>query len=345
MVETTSVREEKPKLSAKDRLCLIQTINALPPTQFDELAFALNPPKGVVASNTAAQGTRSKDLLDWLEGSSGPGLAAADEVLQILIPKTTKTAPQPVAFAISGKMGDLHPSEIEAIAELLRQKTGDASISLAFSMAGSIKLILNGSPEGLSKLQEIFEAGELKQLDIPPVEAVTPVDGNSLSARKARLIQALRLCDGSLAARALVSNITLALDLTRDRARDRNRAQSLALDIYTSFNRALRRALDRDRDRDIARALEIARDRALEIADGRARDIDLSEADLSGANLSNINLTNADLTNADLTYADVTGTIFRDNPGLTEADKRNLQRRGAIFLDPPSSDVPALVLR
>ena len=185
MVETTSVREEERELSARDRLCLIQTINALPPTQFDELVFALDPPKGVVASNIAAQGQRSKDLLDWLEGSTGPGLAAADEVLQVLIPKATKTAPQPVAFVLMGRMGDLAPSELEAIVELLRQKTGDDSISLAFSREGSIKLILNGSPEGLAKLQEMFEAGELEQLNLPLVEVVASIDTNTEDARKA----------------------------------------------------------------------------------------------------------------------------------------------------------------
>ena len=46
-----------------------------------------------------------------------------------------------------------------------------------------------------------------------------------------------------------------------------------------------------------------------------------------------------------LTEADVTGTLFGNNPGLTEADKRDLQQRGAIFVVPPSSDVPSLVLR
>ena len=271
MVETTSLREERPKLSARDRLCLIQTINALPPTQFDELVFALNPPKGVVASSTAAQGTRSKDLLDWLEGSSGPGLAAADEVLQVLIPKATKTAPQPVAFVMSGKVSSSTASELQAFVELLRKKTGDNSIDIAFFQESSIKVILNGSPEGLTKLQEMFEAGELEQLDIPPVEAVAPVDTNTQEARKARFVQVLRL-----------------------------RGQSLSTPKVIA--------------------------------------LDLSGADLSGASLRDINLTESDLTGVNLSYADVTRTIFRNNPGLTETDKRYLKSRGAIFLfqDPPN---------
>jgi uncharacterized protein YjbI with pentapeptide repeats len=251
--------------------------------------------KGVIAPNTAAQGTRSKDLLDWVEGSSGPGLAAADEVLQDLIPQATKTAPQPLAFVISGKISPSTAAELQAFVELLRKKTGDNSINIAFFQEGSIKLILNGSPEGLAKLQELFEAGELEKLDMPSVEAVTPVDSDSPDARKARLIQALGLRDQSSVNLYRFLARTIASDLSRASARD--------------------------------------------------LDIDLSKADLSGANLRDIDLTGVDLTGADLAHANVTRTIFGDRSGFTEADKRDLQRRGAIFLDPPSSDVPALVLR
>ena len=153
----------------------------------------------------------------------------------------------------------------------------------------------------------MFEAGDLEQLNIPPVESVTPIDSSTQDARKARLIQVLRLRGRSSfnrdldLARALASNLNLAC------------ASDLARKVYP------------DLDQDLTS--------------------DLSEADLNGANLRYINLTGADLTGADLTYADVTGTIFGNNPGLTEADKRDLQSREAIFQAPPSSDVPALVLR
>ncbi|MEA5448455.1 pentapeptide repeat-containing protein [Leptolyngbya sp. CCNP1308] len=354
MVETNSVRGEKPKLSAKDRLCLIQTINALPLTQFDELVFALDPPKGVVASSTAPQGTRSKDLLDWLEGSTGPGLAAADEVLQILIPKATWTAPQPVAFVISGKISSSTAAELQAFVELLRKKTGDYSIDIAFFQEGSIKVILNGSPEGLTKLQEMFEAGELEQLITPPVEALASVDINTQEARKARLIQTLRLSCGR-------ANRARALARALDTARVHDTALDTALDIARDIANTLARDLDTARDLDFnlvsyraltnaianANALALALDfnlvghldRALTLA------LDLSNADLSGASLRNLNLVGANLADADFTNGDFAGTKFGNNLGLSDTDKRDLQSRGAIFLDPPSSYVPALVLR
>ena len=354
MVETTSLREERPKLSAKERLCLIQTLNALPPTQFDELVFALDPPKGVVASNTAAQGRRSKDLLDWLEGSSGPGLAAADEVLQVLIPKATKTSPQPVAFVMMGQMGDLAPSELEAIVEILRQKTGDDSISLAFSREGSIKLILNGSPEGLAKLQAMFEAGELEQIYIPPVEAVAPVNSSTQDARKARLIQALRLRSYArkhirkrfqllrivfsfifglilslgLSALSVIELFGIFISLTF-RLIIALIATLVALNaidntnVYSSyiFNYFQRRTWNQ---------IPI---------------LNIRGADLTGANLKNINVRGADLTDVDLTNANVVGTIFGDNRGLTYANKIDLKRRGAIFQDSPDQDGSVLVHR
>ena len=233
----------------------------------------------------------------------------------------------------------------------------------------------------------MFEAGDLEQLNIPPVESVTPIDSSTQDARKARLIQVLRLRGRSSfnrdldLARALASNLNLACasDLARaiasisarastrisasDISQDLNRnlasaiALGLALDLTSAIALALdldlARAIDSDSKaegdlaQDLVRALIRASDLARKVYPDLDQDLtsDLSEADLNGANFRYINLTGADLTGADLTYADVTGTIFGNNPGLTEADKRDLQSRGAIFQAPPSSDVPALVLR
>ena len=233
----------------------------------------------------------------------------------------------------------------------------------------------------------MFEAGDLEQLNIPPVESVTPIDSSTQDARKARLIQVLRLRGRSSfnrdldLARALASNLNLACasDLARAIASisarastrisasdisqdlDRNLASAIALGLALDLASASALDLDLDLDlaidsdskaegdlaQDLVRARISASDLARKVYPDLDQDLtsDLSEADLNGANLRYINLTGADLTGADLTYADVTGTIFGNNPGLTEADKRDLQSREAIFQAPPSSDVPALVLR
>ena len=74
----------KRRLSTEDRLCLIQTLNALPESQFDELVFALNPSKGNVPNNSTAQGRRSIALLQWVESNLGPGISDLEHVLEKL---------------------------------------------------------------------------------------------------------------------------------------------------------------------------------------------------------------------------------------------------------------------
>ena len=69
------------KLSPPERLNLIQTLNALPGPQFDELLFALNPPSANVPGNAAPQGNRSTALLEWIESPIGPGLTKLKAIL------------------------------------------------------------------------------------------------------------------------------------------------------------------------------------------------------------------------------------------------------------------------
>ncbi len=74
-----------PKLSAIQRLNLIRTLNGLPGPQFGELAFSLNPPPGIIPPDIAAQGNRTSILLQWAEGTGGPGLAQVQELLSLLL--------------------------------------------------------------------------------------------------------------------------------------------------------------------------------------------------------------------------------------------------------------------
>ena len=473
MFESQSVSKVRQELSTTDRLYIIQTVKGLPPTQFDELCFTLNLPKGVVPPNSAPPGNRCKTLLDWVESSTGLGLVAVDEVLQTLVPRLNQpsqsaqvttnlprlfkrlksfltgkskapSTPHPIGkcyhpktVAISGSMGELSPAELEAIAQLLRQKTDDGSIDIAFSTEGRIKLVLNGSPEGLEKLQALFDAGELTAvLDGRSVESVHSIKSDTTEARKARLLQVLRFNTKRInLIQVLARDLDIARaqditqDLDTDLVRDITRAQTLdrgigveralalalhiARDLDTALARTLKRAQDRDRDiaraqtqtlalalalvrdialeRDIEQALALARDitQARNIARARARNIaqdiaqdiareqdialaleraleqertleqdlnraldralnlniELKGADLRDTNLRDLDLRGIDLEGADLTNADVTGTLFGENPGLTETDKQDLQQRGATFQEPPSSDVSSRVLR
>lgn len=427
MVESKAVPETNPKLSAAERLKLIQTLNALPLAQFEELLIALNPPKGNIPTDTAAQAIRSKALFEWIESPIGPGIPELENLLGLIIATHSQKAQELISFAISGKINSTTTAEVRAIVELLRKKTGDNSIDVAFFEEGSINMILSGSPEGLKQLQKLFESGELRYLRTPSVESVHSVSDSTASARKARLIQVLRLTSNSSVARErdldldqylehylnltstsasalkraleglsdfdlrlilgrigeLVSYSTSAHDLTSYLARhsdcDIERYRKLA--SYRDRDLVVARDLARDLTHDLANyrnlanyrdlanylARELSRFRYLIRFRFRAsktdrrlalnhadltyanlnnidlRQIDLTEADFTGADLSEANLIGANLTRTDFTGADVTETIFGDNLGLTAISKQNLQRRGAILQDPPSSDILSLV--
>jgi hypothetical protein len=437
-------------LSREDRLRLIQTLNALPAAQFDEIVFALAPPQGNIPRDCASQSQRSQALLEWVESPIGPGLQAAEDLLNKVIAERVKIAPKFQSFVMSGKISSTTMPEICAFVQLLRKKTGDDSIDVAFYEEGSIRLILSGSTEGLEKLKELYDSGELESLDIPSVEDVKQVDNNTSAARKARLIQVLKLRGQSLSFRTSSRELTLTralvgeLTLTRALTRALNSALSLSLDLdplrTLTLTRSLTLTLYRDLDLYHDRALTLARDLDLDLAGvrdlainlagvrdlainlagvrdlaidlyrdldldldlyrarARARafnlafnsrgrdldfdgnlyghlygdrahaldlalarthahaldlahalahaldlDLDLTNVDFKRTNLRNINLIGVDLTGADLSGAEVEGTIFGDNDGLLESDKRDLQARGAILLDSPESDVLSFV--
>ena len=78
-------RPSNVSLSATERLVLVQTLNALPITQFDELVMALDPPPGILPHNLAAQGHRTPALLHWVEGPTGKGLGQLQAVLALVM--------------------------------------------------------------------------------------------------------------------------------------------------------------------------------------------------------------------------------------------------------------------
>lgn len=87
--------QSKHMFSVPERLQLIQTLNALPPTQFDELIFTLQPPSGNIPGSSAPQGSRSAALLQWVESPIGPGLADLEAVLANFMGTRRTTAELP----------------------------------------------------------------------------------------------------------------------------------------------------------------------------------------------------------------------------------------------------------
>ena len=83
MVNPSSTPPPK-QLTSLERLKLIQTLNQIPTTQFEELLGALNPPAGVVPSDSAPRGGRTAELLRWVEGPGGCGLSELQQVLSVI---------------------------------------------------------------------------------------------------------------------------------------------------------------------------------------------------------------------------------------------------------------------
>ncbi|MEL6382692.1 MAG: pentapeptide repeat-containing protein [Cyanobacteria bacterium J06626_18] len=263
-------QDAHPDLPFEDRLYVIKTVSALPLRQFEQLITVLNPPADVMPPKAASRSQRSKALLDWVEGPMGPGLALIDEELQALVPGAT--APKAIVFA--NDTADLAGIKLAAIMRQVKQKTEDDSLTLAFYTTGHIKLVLNGSPEGLEKLQALFDSGELLNASGgSAVELVCSIASDTLDARKARLIQAL-----TLEVQHVKSTHTTALAIVSalNRVQDCNRIRNVLKIFDQAGTQALKidQAHNRVSARTLARTLNRARDRVLERAHNLNLDID-----------------------------------------------------------------------
>ncbi len=65
-------------------------------------------------------------------------------------------------------------------------------------------------------------------------------------------------------------------------------------------------------------------------------------ANLYNAYLSGAQLSGADLSNAYLNAAKVENTFFGDNEGITESQKQDFIKKGAIFSDRRTADIPGV---
>ncbi|NJM23972.1 MAG: hypothetical protein HC907_38035 [Richelia sp. SM1_7_0] len=84
-----------------------------------------------------------------------------------------------LAFAIAGSIDEIDQVKLKAILALLKKISGDASIEIIRVEEGSIRLILEGSEEGLERIKEVFESGELTEVLGDAVEYVQFVDNDS----------------------------------------------------------------------------------------------------------------------------------------------------------------------
>jgi hypothetical protein len=223
-------------------------------------------------------------------------------------------------------------------------------------LKGSIRLFLEGSEDGLQRLVDLHQSGELqaflnvKSDDIPEI-VVAKVEfiTDAKVIEKAELIKAIR--------EETIDKTTLQqVDLSGANLWGAFLSDANLSEAYLSGANLS--------EADLSGALlRKAKLSGATLSGAFLREADLSETILSGANLSEaflrgailsganlrgVNLSGADLrgailSGAELSGADVENAIFIDAAGITSEQEQDLIQRGAIFEDNSNNCSKALV--
>ncbi|WP_371413381.1 pentapeptide repeat-containing protein [Microcystis aeruginosa] len=253
-------------------------------------------------NNLISAVTRYRDNSQTFDHNNKPQSQQSDRVLELVI---------------EVGIDDLTPEKIDKINNLIQKIARDNTIKPIMKLKGSIRLFLEGSEDGLQRLADLHQSGELQALlnelksdDIPEIivtKAEFTTDAKVIE--KAELIKAIR--EGTS-------------DKTTLQQVDLRGADLRGADLIWAF-------------------LSEANLSGANLSDANLRGADLRGADLSGAILrraflsgailSDANLRGADLSGAILSGADVENAIFIDATGITPEQKQDLIRLGAIFGD------------
>ena len=214
--------------------------------------------------------------------------------------QSTQQETKRFAFAIAGPADGVDRAKLNAIAALLRKISGDSSMEIIDVDEGSIKIILKGSKNGLSRIQALFESGELNEVEGCLVEYV-----RSLSEAENQKI---------VAKSQLVQNI-VAQTVER---------KSLKGTDLSGAN--LRWA-------DLSYAdLSGAKLRWADLIGANLRWANLNKADLRGADLRKTDLRGSNLRESDLRGANMDGAIL-DNANLSAATLSDANSETTIPLE------------
>lgn len=251
---------------------------------------------------------------------------------------------------------------IEDIVMSLRRVIGDDSIKLIFHEEGSIKFFLEGSPESLKKVEELFESRELTEVQRIPVEEVQlvweesgEVEEETEEKKKYHLIKEIKtqgaenrdlrgtnlkfanLSDANLS-RANLTGVDLRANLSSTNLKFANlsdanlkfanlsSANLSGANLYGAIMCGTILSYTNVNHADLS---------GVNLNDANLNNADLSNAKLNHAYLSGANFSGANLTDANLSGANVEQTMFGYNQGISESMRSDLISRGAIFEDFP----------
>ncbi|NES20761.1 MAG: pentapeptide repeat-containing protein [Symploca sp. SIO3E6] len=118
-------------------------------------------------------------------------------------PEEETTNKAKLEFVLTGSIDEFDKSKLKAIAAHLQKLSKDLDLTIIDTEEGSIKLILEGSPEGLKRLEELFKSGELTEVLGIPVEDVRfPSEEASSKDEKAEIAEEIRLMEKIMTRRA-----------------------------------------------------------------------------------------------------------------------------------------------
>ena len=191
---------------------------------------------------------------------------------------------------------------------------------------GSIQLFLEGSEDGLQRIADLHQSGELQALlnelkpdDMPEI-VVTKVEFTT----KAELIKAIR---EETIDKTTLQQVDLSVaDLSEANLSEANLSEAdlSGTDLWKAD--LWKANLSRTN-------LSGADLRWADLRWANLSEADLSEADLWKADLRRANLSRTNLSGANLSGAGVENAIFIDATGITPEQKQDLIRRGAIFAE------------
>ncbi len=76
-------------------------------------------------------------------------------------------------ITLSGEIDEVKP-QLDEILELLRKISGDKTITIRITKPGSVIIIIDGSNEGLKRIESLFKAGDLQEIAGFKVEDIRP---------------------------------------------------------------------------------------------------------------------------------------------------------------------------
>ncbi|MFN7256808.1 MAG: pentapeptide repeat-containing protein, partial [Microcystis sp.] len=234
-------------------------------------------------NNLISAVTRYRDNPQTFDHNNKPQTQQSNKVLELVI---------------EVGIDDLTPEKIDKINNLIQKIAKDNTIKPIMKLKGSIRLFLEGSEDGLQRLADLHQSGELQALlnkhksdDIPEI-VVTKAEftTDAKVIEKAELIKAIR--EGTS-------------DKTTLQQVDLRGADLRGADLIWAF-------------------LSEANLSGANLSDANLRGADLRGADLSGADLSGADLRGAFLSGADLSGANLSDAKLRgadlSEANLIEAD-------------------------